>query len=60
MGIVIHGLRVFVTPGKVMADSGGNAVIRLNRSFKYDSLNDAYARFILTEITITLFFAGCF
>jgi len=41
---------VFVTPGKVMADSGGNAVIRLNRSFEYDGLNDAYARFILTEI----------
>ena len=41
---------VFVTPGKVMADSGGNAVIRLNRSFEYDGLSDAYARFILTEI----------
>src|SRR5919112_455633 len=41
---------VFITPGKVMADSGGNAVIRLNRSFEYDGLSDAYARFILTEI----------
>jgi sugar lactone lactonase YvrE len=41
---------VFVNPGKVLADSGGNAVIRLNRSFEYDGLSDAYARFILTEI----------
>ncbi len=41
---------VFVTPGRVMADSGVNAVHRYNRSFEYDAMNDNYARFILTEI----------
>ena len=41
---------VFVTPGRVMADSGSNALNRFNRSFEYDGLGDAYARFILTEI----------
>ena len=41
---------VFVTPGKVLADSGTNALNRFNRSFEYDGLGDAYARFILTEI----------
>jgi len=41
---------VFVTPGRVMADSGSNAQNRFNRSFEYDGLGDAYARFILTEI----------
>lgn len=41
---------VFVTPGKVLADSGANALDRFNRSFEYDGLGDAYARFILTEI----------
>jgi len=41
---------VFVTPGKVLADSGSNALNRFNRSFEYDGLGDAYARFILTEI----------
>src|SRR6188768_30130 len=41
---------VFVTPGKVLADSGSNALHRFNRSFEYDGLGDAYARFILTEI----------
>jgi sugar lactone lactonase YvrE/predicted alpha/beta superfamily hydrolase len=41
---------VFVTPGKVLADSGTNALDRFNRSFEYDGLGDAYARFILTEI----------
>jgi gluconolactonase len=41
---------VFVTPGRVMADSGSNALHRFNRSFEYDGLGDAYARFILTEI----------
>ena len=39
---------VFVTPGRVMADSGTNALHRYNRSFEYDGTNDAYARFILT------------
>ncbi len=41
---------VFVTPGKVLADGGVNALDRYNRSFEYDGLGDAYARFILTEI----------
>ena len=41
---------VFVTPGKVLADSGSNALNRFNRSFEYDGLGDAYTRFILTEI----------
>src|SRR6476620_6261571 len=41
---------VFVTPGKVLADSNSNAIPRFNRSFEYDGLGDAYARFILNEI----------
>jgi len=41
---------VFITPGKVVADSGSNALDRFNRSFEYDGLGDAYARFVLTEI----------
>ena len=41
---------VFVTPGKVLADSGSNALNRFNRSFEYDGLGDAYTRFILNEI----------
>jgi gluconolactonase len=41
---------VFITPGRVMADSGTVAMHRYNRSFEYDGLGDAYARFILNEI----------
>jgi gluconolactonase len=41
---------VFITPGKVLADSGSNALDRFNRSFEYDGLGDAYTRFLLTEI----------
>jgi gluconolactonase len=41
---------VFVTPGKVLADSNKNILPRFNRSFEYDGLGDAYARFILNEI----------
>jgi gluconolactonase len=41
---------VFVTPGKVTADSTDKALDRYNRSFEYDGLGDAYARFILEEI----------
>lgn len=41
---------VFITPGRVMADSGTSAQNRFNRSFEYDGLGDAYARFILNEI----------
>lgn len=41
---------VFVTPGNVLTDSNNNAFPRFNRSFEYDGLGDAYARFILNEI----------
>jgi sugar lactone lactonase YvrE/enterochelin esterase-like enzyme len=41
---------VFVTPGWVFSDSTHNAFSRVNRSFEYDGLGDAYARFILNEI----------
>jgi gluconolactonase len=41
---------VFVTPGRVMADSGTSASHRFNRSFEYDGLGDAYARFIINEL----------
>lgn len=41
---------VFITPGKVLADSGTNVLDRYNRSFEYDGLGDAYCKFILTEI----------
>ncbi|HUQ66126.1 MAG TPA: SMP-30/gluconolactonase/LRE family protein [Flavitalea sp.] len=41
---------VFITPGKVIADSDKNAVPRFNRSFEYDGLGDAYARFVVNEI----------
>lgn len=41
---------VFITPGRVMADSGSSGLNRFNRSFEYDGLGDAYSRFILTEV----------
>ena len=41
---------VFVTPGKLLADSGPPSLDRFNRSFEYDGLGNAYARFILTEL----------
>jgi len=41
---------VFVTPGRVMPDSAATSLARFNRSFEYDGLGDAYARFILNEI----------
>lgn len=41
---------VFVTPGKVLADSNSPAQSRFNRSFEYDGLSDAYGKFILTEL----------
>src|ERR1043165_4423501 len=41
---------VFITPGRVTADSGANALNRFNRSFEYDGLGDAYTRFSLNEI----------
>jgi len=40
---------VFIQPGRVPAGNP-NAVDRVNRSFEYDGLGDAYARFILQEI----------
>ena len=41
---------VFVTPGKVMAPNAAEAPDRFNRSFEYDGLGNAYAKFILNEI----------
>jgi gluconolactonase len=41
---------VFVTPGRVRAGDTATALDRFNRSFEYDGLGDAYARFILNEI----------
>ncbi|MEJ7769582.1 MAG: SMP-30/gluconolactonase/LRE family protein [Chitinophagaceae bacterium] len=41
---------VFVMPGRVRASDTASAVDRYNRSFEYDGLGDAYARFILEEI----------
>ncbi|MCE6992874.1 SMP-30/gluconolactonase/LRE family protein [Dyadobacter sp. CY323] len=41
---------VFVMHGKVKAANSGEANDRFNRSFEYDGLGDAYARFILEEI----------
>ncbi len=40
---------VFINPGVVKA-ANDNALNRYNRSFEYDGLGDAYARFILEEI----------
>jgi gluconolactonase len=40
---------VFVTPGVVKAPSD-QAIPRFNRSFEYDGLGDAYARFLLEEL----------
>ena len=40
---------VFVNPGVVKAKAGG-ALDRFNRSFEYDGLGDAYARFLLEEL----------
>src|SRR5581483_319240 len=40
---------VFVTPGVVKATSD-KALPRFNRSYEYDGLGDAYARFVLEEL----------
>jgi sugar lactone lactonase YvrE/enterochelin esterase-like enzyme len=40
---------IFVTPGRVRANSD-KALDRFNRSFEYDGLGDAYARFLLEEL----------
>ncbi len=41
---------IFISPGRVLADSGVQANDRYNRSFEYDGLGDAYTKFLLTEI----------
>ena len=41
---------VFITPGKVVAKNADEALDRINRSFEYDGLGDAYVRFLLEEI----------
>jgi len=41
---------VFVSPGRVLAPNTESSLDRFNRSFEYDGLGDAYARFILDEI----------
>jgi sugar lactone lactonase YvrE/predicted alpha/beta superfamily hydrolase len=41
---------VFITPGIVKTNNPSNALNRFNRSFEYDGLGDAYARFLLEEI----------
>jgi enterochelin esterase-like enzyme len=41
---------VFVMHGRVKAANPSEANDRFNRSFEYDGLGDAYARFILEEI----------
>ncbi|MCY7350069.1 MAG: SMP-30/gluconolactonase/LRE family protein [Cytophagaceae bacterium] len=41
---------VFVMPGKVRTANPDAALDRFNRSFEYDGLGDAYARFILEEL----------
>jgi gluconolactonase len=41
---------VFIMHGRVSATDSKTALDRYNRSFEYDGLGDAYARFILQEI----------
>ncbi len=40
---------IFITPGRVKAAST-NALDRFNRSYEYDGLGDAYARFLIEEL----------
>lgn len=41
---------VFIKPGVVKAENPDVALDRFNRSFEYDGLGDAYARFVLEEV----------
>jgi gluconolactonase len=41
---------IFITPGVVVTTDPANGLSRFNRSFEYDGLGDAYARFLLEEI----------
>jgi len=41
---------VFVSPGRLRSGDDKTALDRYNRSFEYDGLGDAYARFILKEV----------
>jgi gluconolactonase len=41
---------VFVAPGVVKAANSDTALDRFNRSYEYDGLGDAYARFLLDEL----------
>src|ERR1700729_2241598 len=41
---------VFVQPGRIAAADTAAALDRFNRSFEYDGLGDAYARFLLEEL----------
>ncbi len=41
---------VFVRPGVLKARDGKSALDRFNRSYEYDGLGDAYARFVLEEL----------
>ena len=41
---------VFINPGRVLSPDTTTSLDRFNRSFEYDGLGDAYARFILDEI----------
>jgi sugar lactone lactonase YvrE len=41
---------IFITPGILKTKDPSGALSRYNRSFEYDGLGDAYARFLLEEI----------
>ena len=43
-------IAVFVAPGVVKAQDADSALDRFNRSYEYDGLGDAYARFLLEEL----------